>query len=163
MSNVGTLLTLGYEKRDLAEYIRLLRDARVGVVLDVRETAWSHKPGFSKTKLAEGLAAAKIRYVHAAVAGNPKELRRQAKSHADCLTTFERHLVGNPAIEHAFDSIVSECLQREERIALLCFERHPGDCHRGILADRWATRHGASVEHLAVEGCKRLVLDLAER
>jgi uncharacterized protein (DUF488 family) len=162
MSNVATILTLGYEQRDLPGYIRLLRRARVGVVLDVRETAWSHKPGFSKTKLAEGLGKAGIRYVHAAVAGNPKALRRQAQSHADCLAGFERHLDRNPRIEVEFDALIGECLQREERVCLLCFERHPGDCHRGILVDRWARRHGGQAEHLAPDGCRRLVRELAQ-
>ena len=163
MSNVATLLTLGYEKRDLPEYIRLLRRARVDVVLDIRETAWSHKPGFSKTKLAEGLEAAGIRYVHAPAAGNPKSLRREAKSHAECLTAFERYLDRNAAVESGFDAVVSECLQREERICLLCFERHPGDCHRGLLAERWCARHGGLVEHQAIDGCPRLIKTLSER
>jgi uncharacterized protein (DUF488 family) len=163
MSNVAAVLTIGYEKRDLAECIRLLRRAHVDVVLDVRETAWSHKPGFSKTRLSEGLAAAGVRYVHARVAGNPKALRRAATSHADCLSAFEAHLCRQPEIELAFDALVSECLVREDRVALLCFERHPGDCHRGILAERWAARHGGRVEHLAPDGCARLVRELVER
>lgn len=162
MSNVAAILTIGYEKRDLAECLQLLRAAQVDVVLDVRETAWSHKPGFSKTKLAEGLARAGIRYVHAKVAGNPKELRRQAGTHADCLHAFDRYLDRQPEVEQAFDGIVRECLLKEERVALLCFERHPGDCHRGILADRWAERHSGRVEHLGPNGCKRLALELTE-
>ncbi|MHB1329333.1 MAG: DUF488 family protein [Gemmatimonadales bacterium] len=43
-----SLCTIGYEKRSLDEFSELLRSSGVEVVLDVRETAWSHKPGFSK-------------------------------------------------------------------------------------------------------------------
>ena len=43
------------------------------------------------------------------------------------------------------------------RIALTCFERHPGDCHRGILAEAWAALHDGEVEHLGPDGCRRLL------
>ena len=50
----AALCTIGYEKRSLDEYIDLLLANGVEVVLDVRETAWSHKPGFSKTAFSGG-------------------------------------------------------------------------------------------------------------
>jgi uncharacterized protein (DUF488 family) len=69
------LYTIGYEKRSLAEYLALLREHRIAVLVDVRETPWSHKPGFSKAPLAAALEADGIEYLHAAFAGNPKWLR----------------------------------------------------------------------------------------
>jgi uncharacterized protein (DUF488 family) len=156
MANVATILTLGYEKRDLPEFIRLLRQTRVDVVLDVRETAWSHKPGFSKGRFSTALAEAGIEYVHARFAGNPKTLRQAAKSHADCLIAFNDYLDRDVSVELAFDRLIRDCLLKELRVCLVCFERHPGDCHRGVLAGRWAARHGGKVEHVAPDGCPRL-------
>ncbi len=43
-----TLFTLGYQQRSLDEFVALLLEASIDVLVDVRETAWSHKPGFSK-------------------------------------------------------------------------------------------------------------------
>ena len=155
--NIATLHTLGYEKRDLADYIALLKRAGVSALVDVRETAWSHKPGFSKTAFREGLERAGIRYIHASGVGNPKVLRRRARSHEECLALFEAHLDRHPNLEEEFDRVLRELLLEELRICLACFERHPMDCHRGILAERWAKRHRGRVEHLASDGCRRLV------
>src|SRR5450756_497309 len=49
MRNV--LFTLGYQQRTITEFVALAREACVDVIIDVRETAWSHKPGFSKAAL----------------------------------------------------------------------------------------------------------------
>ena len=56
--NIATIHTLGYEKRDLAAYIAPLKRAGVSALVDVRETAWSHKPGFSKTAFRAGTSLA---------------------------------------------------------------------------------------------------------
>src|SRR5262249_54927353 len=102
------LYTLGYEKRSLPEFVELLKDARIAALVDVRETAWSHKPGFSKRPLEEALAVAGITYVHAAFAGNPKRLRDQARDHRDCLRLYQRHLEENPTIVSDLDSWLRE-------------------------------------------------------
>lgn len=154
---VATLLTLGYEKRDLPAFIEILRRAGVTALVDVRQTAWSHKPGFSKSAFRAGLERRGIRYLHIPEAGNPKTVRAQARSHEECLLRFEAHLEAHPECEAVFDRALGELLIEERRVCLVCYERHPGDCHRGILAARWAARHDGQVEHLASEGCKRLV------
>ena len=45
-----------------------------------------------------------------------------------------------------------------KRVCLLCYERHPGDCHRGVLAGRWAAAGHGAVDHIAPDGCPRLAL-----
>ncbi|MHB1297310.1 MAG: DUF488 domain-containing protein [Gemmatimonadaceae bacterium] len=152
-----TLCTIGYEKRSLEEYLNILTENRVAVVLDVRETAWSHKPGFSKTAFAEALAGIGVKYVHARFAGNPKWLRTAAANHAECLSLYRAYLDGHPEVLEALDETLRAEGVAHRRIALTCFERHPGDCHRGILAQAWAERCAREVAHLEPEGCRRLL------
>jgi uncharacterized protein (DUF488 family) len=151
------LCTIGYEKRSLDEYLHLLLEHGVEVVLDVRETAWSHKPGFSKTAFAEGLNRVGIEYFHLRIAGNPKWLREAATSHAECLQLYRSYVEGHPEVLDALDETLGQLGVSHRRIALTCFERHPEDCHRGILADEWAARHALEVEHLGPDGCRRLL------
>lgn len=152
------LHTIGYEKRTIDEYIGLLLEADIQVLVDVRETAWSHKPGFSKSQFEAALANAGIRYIHARFAGNPKSLRRDAVSHADCLSRYKDHLGEYPEIVAQFDALVTELEAECTNVAITCFERHPKDCHRSILADAWCEYGRARrVEHLHSEGCKRLL------
>ena len=51
---------------------RRLREARVGLLIDVRAVAASRKPGFSKRQLAAGLDQVGIGYVHLQRLGTPK-------------------------------------------------------------------------------------------
>lgn len=157
MAMPTTLYTLGYQKRDLDEFIELLRGARVDVLVDVRETAWSHKPGFSKSSFSKGLAAAGIEYVHARFAGNPKSLRAAARSHAACLERYASYVDANREIIEALERLVDDLVKRDKQVCLTCFERHADDCHRGILAERWRRRGRRRVSHLAVDGCARLI------
>jgi uncharacterized protein (DUF488 family) len=151
------LCTIGYEKRSLGEYIDLLLANGVEVVIDVRETAWSHKPGFSKTAFSAGLKGAGIAYVHLRAAGNPKWLRQSASSHAECLALYRQYIQRRPEVMSALSDALMEHGVTHRRIALTCFERHPEDCHRGILADAWAQREGSEILHLGPTGCKRLI------
>lgn len=152
-----TLFTIGYEKRTLDQYIAILVAAGIRAVVDVRETAWSHKPGFSKTSFAAGLASAGIDYIHAPFAGNPKALRRTATTHAECLERFRSYLVKAPEVVDGLETVIEQYRSQGKPIALTCFERHPGDCHRAILADQWARKGRRRVVHLEPEGCRRLV------
>jgi uncharacterized protein (DUF488 family) len=153
-----TLFTIGYQKRNISEFIELLRAAEVNVVVDVRETAWSHKVGFSKQGLAKALAAAGIAYEHASFAGNPKWLRLEAPTHAECLAWYEWYLGEFVEIVDCFDALVGQLFDVGKRVCIVCFERHPGDCHRRVLADMWSARARASrrVQHIAPDGCPRL-------
>lgn len=152
------ILTLGYQQRTLEEFVAIAREEGVEVLIDVRETAWSHKPGFSKAALTAALEEAGIQYVHASFAGNPKWLRVNAESHRECLEWYEWYLDEFGEVLDAFEMLVAELLSSGKKAALTCFERHADDCHRSILAARWMARGAArSVRHLATEGCPRIV------
>lgn len=151
------LCTIGYEKRSISEYVQILVENQVDVVMDVRETAWSHKPGFSKAGFEQALGSAGIRYVHVPELGNPKWLRANAVDHAECLALFRAYVDGHPELLDGMDEILREAGVARQRIALTCFERHPGDCHRGILAELWSEHCERPVEHLEPNGCQRLL------
>lgn len=86
------VFSLGYQLRSIDEFVGLLDDSGVSVVVDVREVPWRRKCGFSKSALREALQASGIGYEHARFAGNPKELRRTARSHEDRLVDYAAYL-----------------------------------------------------------------------
>lgn len=155
-AKASTIYTIGYEKRSIDEYVELLVASRIDAVVDVRETPWSYKPGFSKTAFAAALAEHGIRYVHAKFAGNPKAIRREARTHDECLSAYRQYLGKCPDVIDRLDEVIARLHTEGRRVALTCFERHPGDCHRSIVAAAWAKVKPRRVEHLAGEGCRRL-------
>ena len=124
------LYTLGYEKRTLDQFIAILATSSIDIVVDVRETAWSHKPGFSKRQFRSALEDAGIEYVHANFAGNPKWLRSNAESHAECLEWYGWYIQHFVEIVDAFEALVGPSVREGKRVCLTCFERHADDCHR---------------------------------
>jgi uncharacterized protein (DUF488 family) len=156
------LFTLGYQQRTLDRWIGILEEKNIDVVVDVRENAWSRKQGFSKSQLSVALASHDIEYIHARFAGNPKRIRDAADSPAETLTRYEKHLEEHPEIVYQLDDLLVDRLLAGQRPCFMCYERHPGDCHRTILLDHWLHRRDRSdweVTHLAPYGAERFVED----
>ena len=142
------LYTLGYQGVDINTYVRKLKEAGVGIVADVRETPWSHKPGFCKNALICELSKAGIDYVHVKSAGNPKENRRTAPDLAECLRRYRRYLAANPTGVIDLVSVVRAAALQNRTVCLTCFERDVKDCHRSILVGAMRRRIRISAVHL---------------
>ena len=117
------------------------------LLIDVRAVAASRRPGFSKTALSNGLRERGIGYLHLRPLGTPAKGREAARAgrvaemraiYADQLETPEATV----AVEQALDAA------REQRAALLCFERDAPCCHRAMLAERMVARAGFEVVDL---------------
>lgn len=127
------LVSIGYEGRDLGALIDQLRANNVQILVDVRLTPISRKPGLSKTKLADALAAAGIIYVHHRELGNPRDNREGFRAGAPSSREAFRRVLTTDAAADALRH-VSELLN-DGVVALLCFERDHAQCHRGLVAD----------------------------
>jgi uncharacterized protein (DUF488 family) len=133
------LVSIGYEGRTAPELVEELVAQGVDVLVDVRMTPLSRKPGLSKTKLSAALADRGIRYVHLPQLGNPPENReafRQGRV-ADGLEVFGR-LLQAPEPVSALDRVAE--LAREGVVAVLCFERDHARCHRQAVTQQVLAR-----------------------
>lgn len=132
------LFTIGYEGREVADFVDGLRNARITRVVDVRELPLSRRRGFSKSKLADALERAGITYEHVRELGNPKPLRDRFKS-GDVdggARAYRAHLHNGSkaALLELAESI------DDGRTCLLCVEHSHVDCHRSIIAGALAER-----------------------
>lgn len=153
MKTKSDIFTIGYQQRPIDRFATILVNAGVTIVVDVRENAWSRKEGFSKSALRDVLSERGIQYQHAEFAGNPKRLRNEAESHDECLDMYESYLKENTDVVQQFDNLISTLATQGNSICLMCYERHPLDCHRSILLDY--SKHGRNVQHLGSDGAKR--------
>lgn len=133
MTDTMRVFSLGYEGMSLDGYVDVLKANEVRVVVDVRETAWSYKPGFSKKPLAEGLHAEGIAYIHLKSAGNPAKNRKQGLDPDAVICLYKEHLDANP---DCLDAIYELIVMTDGAVCLLCFEEKPHECHRKVLLDR---------------------------
>ncbi len=119
-----TVYTVGHSNRELGEFLRLLRDYSIKVVVDVRRFPTSRRfPHFNREALAETLAREGISYVWLGdlLGGFRKGGYERYMETAD----FEKGLAR-----------LLEVLRREKGVAIMCRERLWFKCHRRFIADR---------------------------
>lgn len=131
--------TVGYEGRSLGEVVDLLRESGITLLVDVRLTPWSRKPGFTKDQLAGALRSVGLEYRHRPVLGNPRDNRDgYRRSEPEAHEVF-RSSLRRPAARASLDQLVA--LAEVESIALMCFERDATTCHRSLVVEALQDRN----------------------
>jgi uncharacterized protein (DUF488 family) len=143
----GTLVSIGYEGKTVGDLVAQLLGQDVQVLVDVRLTPLSRKPGLSKMKLSEALAVVGIKYVHHRALGNPKDNRAGFRAGEPQSRARYREVLDSTA---ATDALAHVCeLLDGGAVALLCFEHAHAECHRNIVVHRLLeARPDAAVVHV---------------
>lgn len=128
------LFTIGYENRDVDEFINLLLLNNVRLLCDVRRNPVSMKYGFSKKQLKETIEKTDIEYVHIPQLGIDSEKRKCAAFSGDYKRLFDEYSDYVKRNGLAYINNILHLLSVKRRVALLCFEYAPSDCHRSRLA-----------------------------
>jgi uncharacterized protein (DUF488 family) len=147
-----TIHTVGYEGLGLEDFLRQVRGAGIGTVVDVRDMPLSRKRGFSKSTLAAALRAEGLEYLHVRSLGCPKPIRDQYRASRDwdaCTAAFMTHLRSQST---AVSELASLCESRA--VALLCFEANAEFCHRTYVARAVAAITGGNILHIGAAGTR---------
>jgi len=153
------LFTIGHSNHKMFDFLRLLRSHGITALVDVRSHPVSKvHPQFNKEVLAADLKKAKISYVFLG-----KELgarRVESSCYVDGRAEHGR-IAALPIFQEGLRRI-REGIQRY-RIALMCAERDPLDCHRGILICRHLRDEGILIQHIREDGSLELQRALEKR
>lgn len=150
-----TIFTIGHSTRTLAEFVALLRQVDVTLLVDVRSIPWSRMtPQFNTDTMPGALAAESIGYRHLAALGGRRHHRKGAppslnmywrvaafRNYADYAETDEFR-AGLQALRE---------LSRNDRCAIMCAEAVWWRCHRRIITD-YLLAGGMRVEHIMGSG-----------
>lgn len=148
MSEV-TVFSVGHSNHSIERFVSLLRQHGIDVVADVRSSPQSrYAPHFSRDALAAVLRREGIHYVFlgAELGGRPA---------ADEFYDEEGYvLYGAVAETEAFGDGVSrlEVGAARRRVAMMCSEEDPTDCHRRLLVARVLCGRGDDVLHIRGDG-----------
>jgi uncharacterized protein (DUF488 family) len=129
---------LGYQRRDLKEFLQTVQLYNIEQVLDIRENASSRKPGFAAVELKEALATIGVAYVHLPDLGCRNESRHalwRGEATESFFEDYRRRLAERP---NALADLVRRV--RSARSLLLCMERDPTRCHRAVLVEKLRTK-----------------------
>lgn len=143
-----TILTIGHSNHSLDFFLGLLARAGVTAIADVRSSPFSRRaPQFNKDDLEEELRLQGIAYVYLGneLGGRPKEPSLFDKGVAD-YEAMARSQLFCEGIERVAEG------SQKYRIALMCSERDPLDCHRCLLVGRQLVMRGYRVAHILANG-----------
>jgi uncharacterized protein (DUF488 family) len=138
-----TLYTIGHSTRTIEQFIALLREHGVELLVDVRRFPGSRRhPHFGSAALAASLAEAGIGYAHAEALGG----RRDSEAAASSPNTAWRHsafrayadYMATPPFRAALDRLIAEAAGRTTTI--MCAEAVPWRCHRRLITDALLAR-----------------------
>lgn len=145
---MNELLTVGYGNREFDAFAALLRRYRIEIVCDVRSTPYSARyDSFNRETLEVLLREPKIKYLFLGedLGARPSDpdlyVAGRASYEAMKRSSMYRH--GIERLEIGIGSY---------RIAVMCAEKDPLDCHRAVLISRMLADDGVCVQHIGSDG-----------
>jgi uncharacterized protein (DUF488 family) len=155
------MVTIGVYGFDVESFLQRLRHAQVRLLLDVRQRRGVRGPEYAwanSRRLQAALAEAGIAYEHHPELAPTTELRRLQyaeddrqgvgkRSRRELAPEYTRRYT-TEILDRADLTPIVSVLSSAGTAALLCVECAPRACHRSLIAQRLAERHGVAIEHL---------------
>lgn len=145
---INQIYTVGHSSHSIQKFMRLLASHQIQVVADVRSSPFSKfNPQFNRINLQDSLKQAGIRYVFLG-----KELGARSEDPACYVADKVQYdrLAKTALFQSGLDRIVQGA--KTYRIAIMCAEKDPLDCHRTILVARELVKRGLSIAHILEDG-----------
>jgi uncharacterized protein (DUF488 family) len=143
------VFSVGHSNHELDSFLALLHGAGITAIADVRSSPYSKRyPQFNKGPLENALRASGIDYVYLGdlLGGRPNSRALyDAEGRAD-YETIRATRAFRRGLERLLDGAA------RYRVAMLCGEDDPVDCHRGLMITPALGELGVSPQHLRKDG-----------
>jgi uncharacterized protein (DUF488 family) len=147
-SDHPTVFTIGHSTHEFEAFAGLLRAFGISAVADVRSEPYSRfSPQYNRETLKEALTKEGIAYsfLGKELGGRPANSTFFKKGVAD----YER-MAKTDVFRQGLGRVIDGA--GKYRIALMCSEQDPLDCHRCLLVGRALKENGLAVRHILAEG-----------
>jgi uncharacterized protein (DUF488 family) len=152
---VAQFATIGHSNRSLDEFVGMLAEAQVQLLVDVRSFPRSRtNPVFNIDRLPENLANLQIGYRHFPALGGRRSKQPNIGEVTNAMWRVQSfHNYADYALGDEFAAALNELVQlgRDRRLALMCSEAVWWRCHRRIITD-YLLLNGHAVDHLMGPG-----------
>lgn len=143
------IYTIGFTKKTAEQFFEKIKSNNIQIVIDVRLNNQSQLAGFTKGKdLAYFLKIiCNCLYEHQVKFAPTKEILTSYKK--DSISWEEYVIQFNNLIElRDMNTFFQEKYMQYENVLLLCSEATPENCHRRLLAEKFASEIGCKISHL---------------
>lgn len=142
------IFSVGHSTHSLADFVELLNSAKITAIADVRSSPWSrYNPQFNRSELKASLRSTGIdyRFYGKQLGGRPTKPSLFHGSVAD----YEAMAITHEFVE-GLDMVLAGAAKH--RLALMCSEHDPLDCHRCLLVSRVLAERGMAIGHILSNG-----------
>lgn len=145
---MNSIFTIGHSTHSAEAFLALLRQHEVEALADVRSSPFSRfNPQFNRLPLEQSLKANGIRYVF---------LGKELGARSDDRSCYDHGRVQYSRLAQTalFQSGLDRVLQgaAKYRVALMCAEKEPLECHRTLLVAKALAERGKEVLHIHADG-----------
>lgn len=143
-----TVFTIGHSTHPIEVFIQLLREHQIEALVDVRSSPFSRfNPQFNKPNLERSLREQGIKYVF---------LGLELGARSDDPSCYERgrviyeRLASTKLFRSGLERVL--CGAEDYRVALMCAEKDPLECHRTLLVARTLDDRDVNIVHILADG-----------
>lgn len=141
--------TIGYGNRPIQAFIQLLKKYDIEILIDIRTNPFSRfNPDYRIQKFEVHLINNEVRYLFLGkeLGGKPADLSCYSDGNVDY-----KKIVSKQFFIDGIDQILA-LTSAGFRVALMCAELSPADCHRKILVGDYLESRGFVVTHIDRNG-----------
>ena len=144
---MSTIFTIGHSNQSFDQFISLVIDQNIELLVDVRSKPRSRFGQFNRVPLSKRLACRGIDYLYLGnqLGGYPEP----AELYANDRVAYDRVAV-LPDFRRGIKKVVAESEKRS--LVLMCAQEDPRDCHRHPLLALELRERGVQVLHLRRDG-----------
>lgn len=152
------IYTIGHSTHTIDYFLELLKACKINCVVDVRSLAASRfNPQYNKLALTDFLKKHFITYLHFAAEfgarqADPKLLDKEGRVDFEKVRKSPPFKLGIERLQQGID--------RKFKIALMCAESEPLDCHRFSMISPALTEAGFDVKHILKDTTLKTQADL---
>jgi uncharacterized protein (DUF488 family) len=145
---ISDIYTIGHSTHSMDTFVQLLKSHLITAICDVRSKPYSRfNPQFNRERLKEELRQQNIAYVFLGLelGGRTTEpdCILDGRVQYKCLAKTEKFRKGIDRIERGM---------RDYRIALMCAEKDPINCHRMLLIGKYLKNRNIQIKHILEDG-----------
>ena len=142
--------TIGHSTRTIDEFISLLKENEIKLLVDVRAFPGSKRyPQFNKEPLAQSLNAHGIRYEHFPELGGKRKSKPDSRNTAWRNTSFRGYAdyMETEQFQKGIERLLDDVATKAGPAAIMCAEAVWWRCHRSLIAD-YLKAHRVEVLHI---------------
>ena len=144
----ATVYTIGHSNQPAALLLEALSEQSIDLLLDVRRYPRSRRnPQFNLESLSQALEIIGIEYRHVEALGGRRDTLPDSPNTAIREPGFRGYAdyMATDAFDHELTELIE--LAADHRVAIMCAEANPAQCHRSMVADALVSR-GVEVQHI---------------